>query len=279
MKRWTILMITAALAVASCDDQGTGPDAEDQLPEGGKADDNDADGIDTRGYHFVLSDAEFTVRRDHAGAPLLATIWGRIAEYSAEAPCVEEHAYNDTNDGIDLPWLAHITKRFHTVHSSWAPSFEAMGLDTCDVLGLNDDWWDGLFTEDGINLDALEPEQCFGQRMQWPNPETGENESYRRTIQVALPDYLTIELDEPASFPNGRVLHEQINSLMFAMAFLDQGGECTDQQGKVSDCDLHTLWRRTDFLKQQNDVPFAGAAAIGDAPRVFPYLAPAHRVD
>jgi len=223
-----------------------------------------------------VDDEAFNVRRDHAGAPLLATIWGRIAEYSIEAPHVQTAAYNDSAEATGDPWLLHITKRFALIHKSWAPSFEEMGLDACDVFGLTDD---EIFGPDGFNWDALEPEQCFGQKILWPNPETGENERSRRVIKVALPDYLTIKLDEPASFPNGRVLNEQINSLMFALAFLDHGGECTDQQGVTRDCDLHTLWKRTDFLKQHNDVPYAGATEIGGRATRFPFLGLAHRIN
>jgi len=241
---------------------------------GGKGDDPEAGELDTRGYAFELDDSRFGVVRDHAGAPLLATIWGRIAEYSIEAPFVERHAYNDSEDATGLPWLLHITDRFLLIHKSWAPTFEEMGLDTCDPLGLSDD---SVFGEDGIDLDALEPEQCFGQRVAWPDPAGGKTQRYRRVIDIALPDYLTIELDEPASFPNGRVLHEQINSVMFALAFLDHGGDCPTQAGVEEECNLHTLWRRSDFLKPQNDVPFAGAAAIGDPARSFPFLGRAHR--
>ncbi len=275
MMRPLLLLIPVALLTAAACQSDDAPVEGTDSP-GGKADDSDATGVDTRGYAFVLEDSKFSVRRDHAGAPLLATIFGRIAEYSIEAPFIERHAYNDSEGSNNLPWVAHITKRFTEIHAAWGPSFEEMGLDTCDPLGLSDD---ALFDEDGVNLDALEPEQCFGQRILWPNPDTGEVERYRRTIQVAIPDYVTIALDEPAAFPNGRVLDEQINSLMFALAFLDHGGECTDQQGNTSDCDLHTLWERTDFLKQHNDVPYAGATEIGVPPRAFPFLGLAHRTD
>lgn len=261
---------------------GCGAGSDDEVDAsassaGGKAD--DPDDIDEAGYVFV-EDAQFTVPRDHAGAPLLATIWGRIAEYSIEAPFIDRHAYNDSEGATNAPWLVHIVDRFKTIHDSWAPSFEAMGLDTCDEFGLTDDplWVDGEF-----DFDALEPEQCFGQRVLWPNPETGRNERYRRVVQVSIPDYLTVRIEDPAAFPNGRVLHEQINSLMFAMAFLDHGGNCTvatsgSGEGQpTEDCDLHTLWKRSDFLKQQNDVPFAGASAIGSPATVFPFLGRAHQ--
>jgi hypothetical protein len=267
----------AMLGVASCnesDDPGHGAESS----AGGKADDaDDAEPIDTRGYAFVLDDEAFSVRRDHAGAPLLATIWGRIGEYSEEAPNVHRKAYDSKPGSLPVPWLLHITKTFLTIHESWAPSFEEMGLDPCDALGITDDWADLVDENGDVDFTALSPEQCFFQRVLWPDPETGELLRYRRTISVAIPDYLTVELDKPPGFPNGRVLHEQINSLMFALAFLDHGGDCQDDDGVVTPCNLHTLWRRSDFLKPQNDVPFFGAAQIGDPPARFPFLAPAHR--
>jgi hypothetical protein len=269
MKKLAICLCSFVLL--ACEDTETNAD-EPMESGGGKADDSDDAPVDTRGYNFELDDSAFSVVRDHVGAPLLATFWGRIAEYNREAPFIERHAWNETNDGLPVPWLAHITAGFHRVHQSWAPSFEEMGLDTCDPLGVNDDWFDSIGNGE-LDFDVLQPEQCFGQRMLWPNPDQNfELESYRRTIAVSLPDYLTIELDAPAAFPNGRVLHEQINSLMFAMAFLDQGGDCGEEE-----CNLHTLWRRDDFLKPDNDVPFFGASAIGEPARSFPFLATPHR--
>ena len=266
MKRIAIASLFA-LATVSCSED---PETMSTGPAGGKADDTNADGVDTRGYRFVDT-SELTVRRDHAGAPLLATIWGRIDEYSEDAPFVETSA-----NGLE-PWLLHITTMFHAIHASWSPSLEEMGLDTCDDLGVNDD----LFADFGngkLDWGNLEPEQCFGQRMKWPNPDTGKLESYRRTIEVSLPDYLTVDITKPAGFPNGRVLHEQINSLMFAMAFLDQGGDCEDDSGEVVECNLHTLWERSDFLKKHNDVPYRGASKIGDPATEFPFLADPHEL-
>lgn len=264
------------LGVGSCQDA-----AEREDSSGGsvtKGDDlDDGEELDTRGYGFLLDDDAFNVRRDHAGAPLLATIWGRIDEYSVEAPHVGLATFDSGPNALPVPWLLHITERFHTIHQSWAPSFQAMGLDTCDDLGANDDWFEVTDENGQFDFSKLEPEQCFFQEVLWPNPETGALERTRHTIEVAIPDYVTIELDQPAGFPNGRVLHEQINSLMFALAFLDHGGECEDNAGNVSDCNMHTLWRRDDFLKPQNDVPFFGATVIGEPAASFPFLAPAHR--
>lgn len=277
-ERWAATAIVlATLGLLSCNGAGSGRGDEPASGPGGKADDADGEDIDTRGYAFILDDGTFSVRRDHAGAPLLATIWGRIGEYSEEAPHVETSAYDRGPHAPSVPWLAHITARFHTIHRSWAPSFAEMGLDTCDDLGANDDWFEVVDDNGEFDFSKLEPEQCFFQRVRWPNPDTGKVEAHRRTISIAIPDWLTIELDQPAAFPNGRVLHEQINSLMFALAFLDHGGTCEDDAGNPSECNLHTLWRRGDFLKPHNDVPFFGAAAIGDPPAAFPFLAPAHR--
>ena len=270
MRRTTTILYTAVLlAMAGCDDAGDRAGGDEIQDPGGKGDDLDDEADPHRGFHFVAG-GEFTEFRDHAGAPLLATIWGRFAEYNEDAPFVETSA-----DGLK-PWLLHITKKFHEVHASWTPSFEEMGLDTCDDLGVNDD----IFADFGngkLDLGNLEPEQCFGQEIRWPNrDESFELEDYRRTIEVSLPDYLTIELGQAPGFPNGRVLHEQINSLMFAMAFLDQGGECTRQDGTEEECNIYTLWNRTDFLKQFNDVPFRGASDVDEPARTFPWLADPH---
>lgn len=263
------LFAVSLFGAASCNDSNIEDDVK--VVASGKAHDSTVGDIDTKGYNFILDDRKFTTFRDHAGAPLLATIWGRKAGYNADAPFVQSHF-----DGVK-PWLLEITKTFHKVHRSWAPSFEEMGFDACDDLGINDDWF-ASFDNGKLDFGNVEPEQCFAQQIRWPNPETQELESYRRTIEVSLPDYLTVNTGEPAAFPNGRVLHEQINSLMFAMAFLDQGGNCKADDGTVLECNLHTLWKHPKFLKQHNDVPFRGAEKIGEPARIFPFLADPHEL-
>ncbi|MGH1342393.1 MAG: hypothetical protein ACRBN8_12615 [Nannocystales bacterium] len=274
--RRTLQTILVVLAWTSgCGEPSS--DAESLAGEGG----GKQDGTDAEGAYVFVAKERFTLRKDHAGAPLLATIWGRIDEYNEDAPYIDRHAYNDADDASGLPWLGHVVVQYKMLWNAWAPSLEAMGLDTCDEFGLTDD---EIFTPDGIDWEAFEPEQCFAQRVLWQDPEEQEREFYRRVIAISVPDYLTVDITRGAGFPNGRVLHEQINSMMFAMAFLDHGGRCTtattgDGAGQpTQECDLYTLWNRDDFLKPYNEAPLAGATELGEPAKAFPFMPKAHRV-
>ena len=254
---------------------------EDSEAKQGASGGGKEDGFGEEGEYAFVPRERFTTRKDHAGAPLLATIWGRIDEYNEEAPFIDRHANNTSEHATGLPWVGYIVARYEKLWDAWTPSLEAMGLDTCDEFGLSDD---AIFTPDGIDWEAFEPEQCFGQKVLWQDPEQAEREFYRRVITITIPDYLTVDITKGPAFPNGRVPHEQINAIMFALAFLDHGGRCTtatsgDGAGApTDDCDLYTLWKRDDFLKKYNDVPLAGASALGEPARKFPFLAQAHRV-
>lgn len=275
MRRRTALL-ALGLVLGGCEESDTVEDGG-ASSAGGKQ-----DGMgDAYEYVFVERD-RFVIRKDHAGAPLLATIWGRIDEYNEEAPFIDRHANNSSERvTTGLPWPGYIVARYKKLWDAWAPSLEAMGLDTCDEFGLSDD---AIFTPDGIDWQAFEPEQCFGQKVLWQDPQEAEREFYRRVITITIPDYVTVDITKGPAFPNGRVPHEQINSIMFALAFLDHGGRCTtatsgDGAGApTQDCDLYTLWNRDDFLKKTNDVPLAGATEVGEPATRFPFLAEAHRV-
>lgn len=47
-----------------------------------------------------------------------------------------------------------------------------------------------------------------------------------RVIDTVLPDYITLDFDEPNRFPNGRTPWEPISDKVFALGFLDMGGPC-----------------------------------------------------
>lgn len=275
MHRVLRTMVVLSLCGAACSEPSS--DVQTTMAEGG----GKQDGTEAEGEYAFVEKELFTIRKDHAGAPLLATIWGRIGEYNEDAPYIDRHAYNDSERSNGLPWLGHVVFQYKKLWNAWTPSLEAMGLDTCDEFGFSDD---EIFTPDGIDLEALEPEQCFGQKVLWQDPQEQEREFYRRVIAISVPDYLTVDITRGAGFPNGRVLHEQINAMMFAMAFLDHGGRCTvattgDGEGQpTEDCDLYTLWKREDFLKPYNEAPLAGATELGEPAKSFPFMPQAHRV-
>lgn len=47
-----------------------------------------------------------------------------------------------------------------------------------------------------------------------------------RVIDTVLPDYVSLDLDEPLGFPNGRTPWESISDKILAMGFLKMGGKC-----------------------------------------------------
>lgn len=93
-----------------------------------------------------------------------------------------------------------------------------------------------------------------------------------RLLDIVWPDKLTIDLRHPPGYPNGRVLHENITDIFFAIAFIKQDlrsltgvfrsrGNCNGEP-----CDRSALANIP--MNPLNDVPFRDD---------FPYIAPAHR--
>ena len=96
-----------------------------------------------------------------------------------------------------------------------------------------------------------------------------------------LPDYVSLDFDQPLRFPNGRSPWEPISDKVFALGFLKMGGKCPgidnldevspetlariprDQDG-VPICTVETL-ANIPLQVATNDRPFNGE---------FPYLAP-----
>ncbi len=211
------------------------------------------------GHDFVFPDENSTglawVKVDHAAMPLLST-----------AVTARSDAYNDLAPGL-VSWnllrsgsvLLGLRNGLAKVADAWNDDLQEIakqhpdydphnksGFETCEMdipsfSGSEND-------EDLLTLTT----GCLVDRI----PEVN-----KFLFQVVWPDKTRIDLSKPASWPNGRILDQQINDLVIAMAFLDMNGNCNGQP-----CGLHTL-TQIPLNPPKNDVPFRDT---------FPYLAPAH---
>jgi hypothetical protein len=53
------------------------------------------------------------------------------------------------------------------------------------------------------------------------------NKDGPKVIDSVLPDYITLDFNEPNRFPNGRTPWEPISDKVFALGFLKMGGDCS----------------------------------------------------
>lgn len=108
----------------------------------------------------------------------------------------------------------------------------------------------------------------------------------RRLLQVILPDRLTIDVNAPAGFPNGRVLDEPITDIFFSISFIQQHlrsplGIAVNHRGMCNGapCDRFALSRvPLNPVSQRADGGF-GSGNDRPYPTRFPYVAAPHVED
>lgn len=137
------------------------------------------------------------------------------------------------------------------MHGGWADQLRARGFEPCSKhVPL-------------LDIEAVTP--CTTQRLRRNKTPDGPI-----VLDVAIPDWVTLSVDKPLGFPNGRILEEQVNDSVLAMGFLKMGGECPgDTSGKaeknargVPICNVETF-KNVALNPPKNDKPFVDA---------FPYL-------
>jgi len=101
------------------------------------------------------------------------------------------------------------------MHGGWAAQLRAKGFEPCSRhVPL-------------LDIESVIP--CTTQRIRKNHDPSGPI-----VLDVAIPDWVTLSVDAPLGFPNGRVLDEQVNDAVLAMGFLKMGGECPgDTSGKA----------------------------------------------
>lgn len=119
--------------------------------------------------------------------------------------------------------LLSFVKMLRGLHSYWHDQLASLGFEPCSpklpIIGV---------PVLGLSVD------CTLQRFRF---DEDKNELGPRTIDVVIPDYITLDIDEPLRFPNGRTPWESISDKILSMGFLKQGGKCPglDRTAGVSD--------------------------------------------
>ncbi len=138
------------------------------------------------------------------------------------------------------------------MHGGWAAQLRDKGFEPCSLH------------VPILDIEAVTP--CTLQRLRRNHDASGP-----LVLDVAIPDWVTLNVDEPLGFPNGRILDEQVNDSVLAMGFLKMGGECPgDTSGKadrnaagVPICNVETF-KNVQLNPPRNDRAFSAT---------FPYLA------
>lgn len=312
-----LLALLLALPLAACSDEAADtPTEQPQAPSGEDGKEDGVDGISgdsdddfgpTGRYaqQFKFKDLRGATFIDHAAVPFLATaILQRRDEYDDAAAgnglildifdhvsavpilfdlLVGLNKWNDAvnDDMYDLGVLA--AKAQHLNPPQEDLGFEPCGLEIesrfvnslVDKLAKIGAFGDiDLQGEDGdLTVAAL----CGLNRI-------GPTDV--RLLQAVLPDRLTIDVDEPAGWPNGRVLDEPITDMFFSVSFIQQhlrsplgiavnhkgncnGDECS--KFSLSQVPMNPTNLRADGgYGSGNDQPYTGK---------FPYLAEPHVED
>jgi hypothetical protein len=171
-------------------------------------------------FVFGSSAGEFE-RIDAMGVALTSTaLTNRDRRPDGQGPGADNgNAYQNASPYIlkFLPTFAHYLEK---MHAPWDAQLRALGFTPCDK-------------------DHLEPTTIAGQTWKvlpctLQKLRSNTSPDGPRVLDVVYPDYVTLSVDLPLGFPNGRVLDEQVNDAVLAMGFLDMGGKCKgDTSGKA----------------------------------------------
>jgi hypothetical protein len=183
-------------------------------------------------FIFEETPPEDYTRVDRKGFPAINTGLNLLGDKDAY------NAANPTDDAA-LTFATNIFESLETLHLG-APM-----MQTADNTGLDDD------------LISLGLEPCV-------TPPLPMDSCDDQGGPFAIPDVLTIDLDEPAGFPNGRPLDAPVMDVIFAVLLLD-----LDTHDVTTFLDLDGDGTFGPSLNPlTNDVEFEAA---------FPYLAAAHQ--
>lgn len=147
-----------------------------------------------------------------------------------------------------------------TLHKYWRDQLDDTGFEPCSksILGI------------------VSASPCTLAKLRFDDGSEGA-----RIIDAVLPDYITLDFNQPNRFPNGRTPWEPVSDKVFALGFLKMGGKCpgVDRLAGVSDevkrrvprdrdgvpiCTVETF-ANVGLQVTENDRPFYKDA--------FPYLA------
>ena len=159
-------------------------------------------------YDFQLpAPGDTMVRVDAMGVALLSTVLmnrdrtpsgdDNNNQYQATSPDVQ-------NNPKTLTGFIHFIR---ALHKYWHDDLDRQGFEPCS---------------DSI-LGQIIATPCTLQHLRHDEDPDVKGP---RVIDAVLPDYITLDFDEPLRFPNGRTPWEPISDKVFALGFLKMGGAC-----------------------------------------------------
>jgi len=114
----------------------------------------------------------------------------------------------DTPDVQNSPKTLFAFVHFlRTIHKYWRDQLKAAGFEPCSK----------------IILGVVAATPCTLQKIKFAEDP---NRDGPRVIGTVLPDYITLDFNEPNRFPNGRTPWEPVSDKVFALGFLKMGGKC-----------------------------------------------------
>ncbi|HSO32987.1 MAG TPA: hypothetical protein VLT33_10725 [Labilithrix sp.] len=167
-------------------------------------------------YEFML-DTEGLERIDAMGVALTSTALTNRDRDLANKD--KKNKYQHDSPVTKLPAaVEHLITFRHflaRMHGGWAAQLDRQGFASCSKhVPL-------------LDIEAVIP--CTLQKL-----GTNKTADGPRVLDVVLPDWVTLSVDKPLGFPNGRILDEQVNDTVLAMGFLEMGGDCPgDHSGKA----------------------------------------------
>ncbi len=177
-----------------------------------KSDEDEGSGaaLSDSDYVFQIPAANVKLKRvDAMGVALTSTVLmnrdkDNDNRYQEATPDVQLHANTTVS----------FLKMLRRLHTYWRDQLKDLGFEPCSP---------GAIPVYGIPVSGLAV-SCTLQKFKF---DEESKEDGPRTIDVVMPDYITLDFDEPLRFPNGRTPWESISDKILAMGFLEMGGNCS----------------------------------------------------
>jgi hypothetical protein len=162
-------------------------------------------------YDFQLPGPGDQLERiDAMGVALLSTV---LMNRDRTPSGADNHSQyqKDTPDVQNNPTtLVSFITFLHRLHAVWRDNLAETGFEPCSQADLT-----------GLVVLAT---PCTLQKLRFDEDPSEEGP---RVIDAVLPDYISLDFDQPLRFPNGRTPWEPISDKIFALGFLKMGGDCS----------------------------------------------------
>ena len=190
-------LLAAGLAVCLASCAGASPDSDSS---------NLNESADT--YDFQLPGPNDTmVRVDAMGVALLSTVLvnrDRTPSGADSGNRYQNASPDVQNDPKTLIGFIHFLR---ALHGYWHDDLDRQGFEPCSKSLLG----------------QIVATPCTLQHLRFDEDPSLQGP---RVVDAVLPDYITVDFDQPLRFPNGRTPWEPISDKVFALGFLKMGGQC-----------------------------------------------------